>query len=94
MGVGAVGGVVGALVVDQGVLSDVGRDDEGWDADAETGEVVGHVVGVGDAVEGDSVLWCWDVDWWADVVGESSVLIEVLRKVRYGSIWVNKSHLR
>lgn len=44
MGVGRVGGVHGALVVDEGVLGDVGRDDEGWDADAETGEVVGHVV--------------------------------------------------
>lgn len=43
MRVGAVGGVGGTLVVDEGVGGDEGRDDEGRDANAEARVVVSHV---------------------------------------------------
>jgi len=63
--------------VDESVLGDVWGDDEGWNTDTESGEVVRDIVGIRDTVEGHTVLWSWDADWWVDVVGETSVLVEV-----------------
>lgn len=74
MCVSAVGGVRGALVVDEGVGGDVFVDEEGGDADAEAGEVVCGVVGVGEAGEGEVVGGGWDVGGWRDVVCEAAVL--------------------
>lgn len=77
VGVGAVVGVVGALVMDEGVGRDVLVDDESRDTHTQASVVVGDIVRIGETGEGDAVLWGWNVDWWRDVVCKATVLIEV-----------------
>lgn len=77
MRVGAVASVVGTLIVDKRVGCDVFVDHHSWHTDTKAREVVCDVVLIREAGEGDAVVRRRDVDWWGDVVRETSVLVEV-----------------
>lgn len=77
MGVSTVARIGGSLVVDESVRRDEGADDEGWDTDTDTGEVVRDVVSIGETAERDAVLGRRNVRWWRNVVSETAMLVEV-----------------
>lgn len=77
MSVGRVRLIHRAFIMNQGVGLNVLRYEKGWHPDAEAGKVVGDIVAVGHAGEGDAILWGRDVDWWKDVVGEATMLVEI-----------------
>jgi len=74
-GVGVDTSVVAAVGLDGALGEPVGHED-GWDTDAQAGEIEGvgfpvnRLLGVCEGVAGR------DVGWWHDVVGEASVLVE------------------
>lgn len=75
--VGAVVGVLRAVVVDQSIGRDVLVYNYGWHADAKPREVVGDVVLIADTGELEPVLWRGDVSGRGNVVSEAAVFVEV-----------------
>ena len=77
MCVGRVLGVHGALVGNECIGCNPGGNSKRWDADAEASEVVGDVVTVGFAAEGDAVVRGRDAGWGWDMVSETAVFVKV-----------------
>jgi len=50
---------------------------EGRNTNTQASEVVGYVLAVGEASEGDAVLRCRHIHWGRDMVCEASMFIEV-----------------